>query len=451
MEIITKANDGILQILKRYQKTVSDVRLMKYCIQTPVEDGVLLLNVLTREMVKLTWAEYEHMGNIREMKDRWFLVPVDTNEKELVDLVRWVLETRRKEPEYITQYTIFPTTDCNARCFYCFELGRSRVPMSEETAHKVVRYIKEHCGGKKVHISWFGGEPLFNQSAIDSICDGLCREGIEFTSSAVSNGYLFDAQTVNKAVERWNLKRVQISLDGTEQVYNRAKAYIYREGSPYQVVLENMGRLLNAQVGIAVRLNMDLYNANDLLTLVEELAHRFEGKKGLQIYAHHLFDGNRPMAESHTDEEWDLRDEAMRSLEAAIEGYGLVGKAGISKNIKLNHCMADSGSAVTITPNGDIGLCEHFSEDQFIGHIDSAGFDTAKIRDWKEKAREHPDCIDCAHYPDCVMLKNCPNTGLCFRQLRQEKLRKVERQMLNEYNMWKNRETAEQAEEDATC
>jgi len=26
---------------------------------------------------------------------------------------------------------------------------------------------------------------------------------------------------------------------------------------------------------------------------------------------------------------------------------------------------------VTILPDGNIGLCEHFSEDEFIGHIES--------------------------------------------------------------------------------
>ena len=101
------------------------------------------------------------------------------------------MKTRQKKSNEITGYTIFPTTDCNARCFYCFELGRSRIKMSIETAQKVVQYIKAHCGGKKVNISWFGGEPLFHQEAIDTICDGLRAEGVEFASTMVSNGYLF--------------------------------------------------------------------------------------------------------------------------------------------------------------------------------------------------------------------------------------------------------------------
>ena len=171
MKIILSANDGISQILKRFRQTALDNRLMKYCVRTPVEGGVLLFNLLTRELLLLIEAEHTRLAELQYLKDHWFLVPNDTNEKEYADFVRWVLQTRKKKSRIITGYTIFPTTDCNARCFYCFELGRSRVPMSQETALKTAEYIKNHCGDKSVSISWFGGEPLFNQEAIDTICE----------------------------------------------------------------------------------------------------------------------------------------------------------------------------------------------------------------------------------------------------------------------------------------
>lgn len=451
MEIISNASESVLAILKKFKKTDSANRMMKYCVQTPVDGGILLFNVLTREMVWLTGEEAEKLTEIPELKDRWFVVPQGINEKELASLVRWILETRRKKPEHITSYTIFPTTDCNARCFYCFELGRSRISMSQETALKTLEYIKAHCGGKKVSISWFGGEPLFNQQAIDIICDGLCQAGIEFTSSAVSNGYLFDGDTVAKAVASWNLKKVQITLDGTEQVYNRSKAYIYQEGSPYQVVLENMGRLLDTGVAVDVRLNMDIYNAGDLLALVDELVCRFSGKTGLRVYAHHLFDWERPMAELHCDAEWEKRDEAMQRLEEKIEHLGLAMKPGISQNLRLNHCMADSGKSITITPTGDIGLCEHYSESEFIGHIDREGFDETMVKSWKERTPEVPECNDCFCYPNCIQLKRCASKSICFRQLRQERLRKTQRQMMNEYRRWQSQDTLEESGYDELC
>ena len=449
MQHISPPNEAILQILKPFRTPVFRYRLLHYCVETPVEEGMLLFNLLTRELILLTPEEWENRFSLDYLKKHWFLVPEEAQEQEYADLVRWVLSSQKKKADAITGYTIFTTTDCNARCFYCYEMGRSRISMSQETARKVVQYIKDHCGGKEVKLLWFGGEPLFNREVIDIICDGLRREGIEFRSKMISNGYLFDDAVVRKAAENWELTSVQISLDGTEKVYNRSKAYIYREGSPYQVVLENIGRLLDASIAVTIRLNMDLYNAEDLLKLVDELSQRFNGRKGLSVYAHHLFDGDKPMAEMHSDAEWDARDLAMKRLTEKIAQCGLMNTGGIAKKLRTNHCMADSGHSITILPTGDIGLCEHFSETEFIGHIDREGFDAEMVESWKETVPALPECSDCFYYPTCWRLKKCANSRTCFRQLRQERLRKTQQEMLCEYNRWLTGvTTAEDAEID---
>lgn len=286
---------------------------------------------------------------------------------------------------------------------------------------------------------------------IDTICDGLRREGVAFRSKMISNGYLFDDAVVRKAAESWNLSHIQISLDGTEAVYNRSKAFIYRESSPYQVVMANIGRLLDVSIPVSVRFNMDLYNAENLLELVDELALRFGGKQGLHVYAHHIFDGDKPMAESHTSTEWDLRDQAMQRLTEKIAQQGLAARRGIAQKIRTNHCMADSGNTITILPTGDIGLCEHFSENEFIGHIDREGFDSEMISSWKETVPALPECSDCFCYPTCWRLKKCANSSVCFEQLRRERRRQTEQEMLYEYKKWKLNAAAEDEAEEDFC
>ena len=438
MKVISAANEAVLEILKRFKKTDTHGRMTWYCVELAVDDGVLLFNLLTRELVLLSQEEYERRTELEELWDRWFVVPEQTNEKEFADLVRLVLTSRKQKNGAITGYTIFPTTDCNARCFYCFELGRSRVPMSRETALKVVQYIREHSRGEKVKINWFGGEPLYNLEAIDAICDGLRREGIAFSSNMVSNGYLFDEAAVKKAVDCWNLKQVQITLDGTEEVYNRVKAFVYGEGNPYQIVLKNMEQLLDASVNISVRLNMDLHNADNLLELADELATQFGGRENLSVYAFHLFKENQPMAELYSCEEWQVRGEAMRRLQEKLAQSGLnATEQGIRKSVRVNRCMADSGKDITILPDGSIGLCEHFSETEFVGHIERGDFDAGMVASWKETVPEIPECAQCFYYPDCVMLKKCANGNMCFLQIRQNHLRKTKREMEAEYLKWK--------------
>ena len=422
--------------------------MLHFCAAETVEDGVLLFNLLTREMVLLSQEEYDGRLDNAYLKDRWFVVPENTNEKAYADFVRTFLKRQEKHDGIITSYTIFPTTDCNARCFYCFELGRSRIPMSPETAEKVVQYIKNHCGGKNVHLAWFGGEPLYNSEAIDIICNGLRQENVVFDSFMVSNGYLFTEEIIQKAVECWNLKKIQITLDGTEKVYNKIKAYIYRDVNPYQVVVGNIGKLLDASVQISIRLNMDLANAENLVELVDELTQRYGGRKGIVVYAHHLFKNDMALADTYSAEEWVEREKAMARLEQKIELGGLLRNNIITSQIKTNYCMADSGKNITILPDGNIGLCEHHTEDEFIGHIDREGFDQNVVDSWKKQIAQIPECQECFYYPECRTLQKCSNDSVCFLQYRQNRRRNMQQRMVATYQVWKNKEIVEVAEQE---
>lgn len=105
--------------------------------------------------------------------------------------------------------------------------------------------------------------------------------------------------------------------------------------------------------------------------------------------------------------------------------------------------MADSGKAVTILPGGEIGLCEHYSESEFIGHIGREGFDQAVVNSWKERIPEIPECAECFYYPDCLQLKKCASGSVCFEHLRREKRRQTEREMIAEYRKWKSQDISE--------
>lgn len=435
MKIVSPANETVMTILGK-AKEGTEYRMLHFCAETPVEDGILIFNLLTKELVLLTQEEYDNRLELEYLRKQWFVVPADLKDKEYSTKVRWVEKLRKKKSEEITGYTIFTTTDCNARCYYCFELGWNRIHMSDETALQTVEYIKKHCGGKKVNINWFGGEPLFNMRPIDIICEGLKKAGVEYTTNIVTNGYLLNEETIKKAIDSWNLKRVQIALDGTEAIYNKVKAYIYKGGNPYEVVLHNIGLTLDAGMIVIIRLNMDLSNHQDLLKLVDELAERFKGKKGLCIYANHLFKNGVPSADLYTYEEWKQREEAMDTLEQRIAQYDLMNKGGISKRIKQNHCMADSDSAIVISSTGHLGRCEQCDENEYIGHVSSDEVDTAKAATWKEQIPEIPECAECVCYPECLELKKCSTSSVCFQQVRETKLRRIKQEMGNEYRKW---------------
>lgn len=439
MECLIPANETILGILGKNTAGESGRRMIRYCITRPTEDGVLLFHTLTRELLLLDPEEFDGYLTSDYLYKHYFTIPENLDERELVELVRWVRSGLKKKKTSIRSYTILPTTDCNARCFYCYERGCRKISMTRETAEKAADYIIRRCGNGPVRLRWFGGEPLMNSPAIDAICSRLRAAQIPFQSSMTSNGYLFRDDLTARAVKDWNLKQIQITLDGTETVYNRSKAYVDPQGSPFRIVLDNISRLLDAGVSVVIRMNMDLYNREDLLELTRQLASRFENQKGLHAYVSLLFDETKTWEELHTPAQWEQLYRALRQLEELLLTSGLAAPSAcrLRRDLPLHYCMADSGESEMILPDGQLGLCEHHTDDEFIGHIDSPHREEAVIASWRERFDPIPECDGCAHYPECIQLKKCSGRIRCFAQSRNHKRWKTETAMDREYRLRK--------------
>ena len=409
-------------------------RSASFIFALPVQEGVVLYNTLTGEMLALTETEYRDRltdpALRKELARKLFLVPEGFSEKDYTDQVKAVVELLREKKDRIEKVMIFTTTDCNARCFYCYEMGRSRVPMSDEVAHAAAAYIIRACKGKSVKLSWFGGEPLFHQRPIEIITTELKNAGIEFASRMVSNGYLFDPETIKKARDQWKLRKVQITLDGTEQVYNRTKAYQNAEGSPFKRVLGNIAALLDAGIRVQVRMNLHKDNAEDLGKLIAELASRFSNREDFRAYVALLQDNKGSLIGFEGMEAL----ESFRSLDAALLRYGLRKPKELGRGMRMNYCMADDDASITILPDGRLGKCEHYSESELVGSLFSEERDTEMIAAWKEPVDRIKECESCPYYPLCTHLKKCSYTSnTCTELDRRMRLSELEERVAASY------------------
>ncbi len=431
MQVILSAASLISQVVeKQKNKEGQTCRLMTYVIQCPVNDGVLLYHTLTCCMVLLTNEEMACLTTQQELIDNWFLVPEGHDDRKLCQQIRQMAQLFKPSAKTISTYTILTTTGCNARCFYCYEKGTTPVTMTTETANKVVQYILAHRGDEKVGLSWFGGEPLYNVQVIDQICSELKEHGVTFKSKMISNGYLFDAEMVQRAKDLWQLKNVQITLDGREKTYNLVKRYIYENVNAFERVLANMKLLMDAGIFVSVRLNVDQHNIEEMLQLVPFLNERFGANKNLTIYSHELF-GERTPEESAA-----LYEQRMK-LEALIAECGYKRRRELQKDIKLNHCMADNDNNVIISPAGFLGKCEHYIDREFFGHIDSEKKDVETLRKFKEHPEETEACTTCPYYPQCFRLVMCENEVICTPERQKEHIYNIKEAMKDEYEKWK--------------
>ena len=432
MKIIQESSKLFLKIIgKQSLQKSSNYRLLFFCIIKSYKDHILIFNNLTKEFISISDEEKMMLENINSyIKDnfietlieKWFLVPEDFDDvnfcQQTISLSR-TLNTNKTMNNYI----ILPTTACNARCFYCFEAGAKVATMSEKTSADVVNFIVANSSDN-VNLSWFGGEPLCNVQAIDSICNGLKEKNINFKSKIVTNGYLFDQLTIKKAIKNWNLLHAQITLDGTEDKYNRIKNYIYNNTNPFKIVINNIGELLNNGIRVSIRLNMDKHNAGNLFELVNYLHEKFNNAKGLSIYPRLLYENAKSNGIIRSTNERKEITEIYFLLRQHIKELGYLNKNERLKNtIKSYYCMADNPNSIMILPEGQTGYCEHFIDSNYISDIYS---DKQYKGTFKYRIPQN-DCYKCPCYPDCIMIDDCPSANsMCYEYEKNERIMYLE-------------------------
>ena len=416
MKTILPAKEHITQLWGRPSPKDAVYRLMKYLLRFEVEDGLLLQNTVTGQFIHLTHEEADLLLNLpckpteamRELIADHFLVPDNFNEYSSVKQLRRIYQSR-DTGDSINHYVILPTTFCNARCFYCYESDYPHVHMTKETADKLIEYIAEHRKGKNVVLSWFGGEPLVGIQRIDQISQGLKDRGILYKASMISNGYLFDEETVAKAAELWKLERIQITLDGPEEVYNRIKAYTNAKDNPYHRVLRNAELLADKGIRVNFRLNIGKHNVEDIRILIEELGKRFSEKREISAYISMLYDskGFEPVKRSLEDtiELLKIQDE----FEKRLKELNLYYESWKVPSLGFRQCIADNPHAVVIQPDGGLCRCEHENVLESYGNLDEGILDTKALLKWNDNIERSNHCDECPIYPFCYVLRHCIN------------------------------------------
>lgn len=419
MNIIINFSD----IIKRhigFQEYQNDKRYNISPYIVSLEDDILLYNSLTCELIKLDDKEKE--SQFQYLVEHWFYFSEDVDPYSFVKSLKMIYKEMNK-PKYIEsirKYTIMTTMACNARCPYCYEAGCSMATLSPEMALDVAKFIRKHSiAYTPVWLSWFGGEPLLNTDAIKIICGELRKAEIAFSSSIITNGYLFSKQDI-KDINLWNLKSVQISLDGTNEIYKQTKNYIYNDEDPLDVVLQGISMLLKNDINVVIRLNVSRENVNDLKKLVEMLCGRYRQYKNFRIYTHLLFNEDRQEALSGNFE--------IRELLKENDLYALT---SIGRPNLLSYCMADNKHDIVITPRGDLTLCEHFSDSEIVGNIYDGIVDLDTVKEWS-KAYESNGCKSCCLYPRCTKIQKCP-LGECNDIERATMEYQIKSTMLSQY------------------
>ena len=409
---------------------INDYRLNKFVIKVNVYEGWMLYNTTTGSIVHIHSTEdlYKSLNKLIEM---YYFVPLAFDEVKWVNKLR-ITKSAKSKDRLINGFTIFTTMDCNARCFYCYEKGQPRISMTDKIAKDTADFILKTSSNTPVDIRWFGGEPLLNTNAIDIISSTLTENGARFKSSMITNGLLFTDSIISKAIKLWKLKRVQITLDGPKNVYQMAKSYKGAVGDEFERVIDNISKLIEAKIRVSIRLNQGLYNTSDLLDLIDILSDHFGGKNSISVYNSLLYDQN---VEPDNLSETEMYERFILIQNKLIKS-GLFRNRPLKRKIRFCHCMADNDSSVIITPKGDIGKCEHFTNEHLVGNIYDSQFDSNEIQRWKEQYQPTQKCFNCPLYPQCVRIRMCPEEReSCTLSQCENKIELIQRALIKKFEL----------------
>ena len=296
-------------------------------------------------------------------------------------------------------YRIVTTMDCNARCFYCYEGKSCHEYMDIKTAEQLTKFIIDHIENRKCFIEWFGGEPLMNTEVIDYISrelrDKLGDGRVNF--AMITNASLADANIIEKMKNQWNLSDIQITLDGFSDEYNKRKNYISIQ-NPFELVINNIDNMLQADIKINIRLNYDKNNYLDLCKLIKYLGDKnFNSFKNLRIYAYPIFNvGQAFAAETGGWDEWIAIQTALIENKFAepVEAFSLLTRKA--------QCYACSAKSFAVLPNGTLVKCTQAMKDKDaeVGDIWNGVINHDSMEQWCCTSLDKR-CVRCCFLPIC--------------------------------------------------
>lgn len=310
---------------------------------------------------------------------------------------------------------VAPTLSCNFQCRYCFESDfRDQYIMDDKVINSLTSFVKKQLTSnssiKRLQINWFGGEPLlaFNQVMVPltKMLNSLCEErNVIYEASLTTNGFYLVPEILHSIINDLKINNFQITMDGTEKTYIKVKQ---TDRNAYSRVMHNLLSLANycknieGEIGIALRLNANKKNIDDLMNLVTEIKSSKDWSENIKFYLGRIYSNDQ--SDFSIEEFEEASDEFMKFCNYKSE----------FPQPKTIWCSQHSLNSLCVGPHGELYKCEHYfgQADKVIGNIFyGLDYPTAfmNFMDIPINAK----CGDCIIFPLC--LGGCPQKRLASK------------------------------------
>lgn len=397
------------------------MEITKYYINVELPDGQqLLYNTLTTAMVLLDNAVFEEIfiqndfsnkEEVQMLYEQGFIVESNQGTLALLKSLR-----DKDLSNQIQDVGIVTTTDCNARCYYCFENGIKHYAMSRKTANEAVLFLKDFCPDKHLRLFWFGGEPLKNFEVIEYITNKLREANYILDTNVITNGSLLTQEHIDYFVAHYNFITFQITIDNVFEKYQSVKRYVDIEKEhAFDRTINSIKLLLTNGVQVKIRVNFKASEYEEGKKVFQTLEQLFDGynTSNLFIYLAPLsLPGDREVMSSFNSlDEHPYLKLLKTHLKSAIDSK-IVNKENFDSSLlstlelkpKCSFCGIGGERRITIDANGDLYKCHRLvgRKEYNVGSVANGITNGNKIyKYFKDTEIINNECLDCSILPIC--------------------------------------------------
>lgn len=252
----------------------------------------------------------------------------------------------------IVGLTICPTMGCNFDCPYCFEnhgQGKMGVDVQDDVV-ALARRMLEASRTRRLHVNWFGGEPLLAPDVIETLSARLMMLADEFgcayEAGIITNGFLLTQKNADMLAAA-KVKAAQVTIDGLGVTHD-ATRHLVGGGPTFDRIVSNL-RSVRLPFRVRVRHNVHEGNRDDVDAL-EAFVRALAEESGNDITYYPA-----PVTGS------DVADERGKQVGLLCGGdaseIGIRQEAGRFAAGRGHHCGAQSIWTVGIDDHGNLQKC----------------------------------------------------------------------------------------------
>jgi uncharacterized protein len=256
----------------------------------PAKGEHLLFNSRTQALIKIDWELKEEIENIIDLEPSAFSLQLKKNfdalmengiivkdEKEENDKLKDFFRQLKHESRAVSfEATILTTYSCNFKCVYCFEESvKDNIFLDDDTSVFIIKWLRERAGKrnlKRMHLVFYGGEPLLNTRPIYNISRHMKpwaeKNNIGFDFSIITNGSLVTPDLTDKLLSV-GLKSIRVSIDGDRECHDKKRPFL--DGSPtFDIIINNIKSVIG-KVDVGISGNFDGGNVKSIRGFLDYL------------------------------------------------------------------------------------------------------------------------------------------------------------------------------------